>query len=92
MNPNDIMFMAIIAQVSIIALCFFYFLLQNISITFRIGPEEYKSEPPEVQSDLWTVMNDEHDDDGNIKREDVQGKAVDEALRKAKETLKDEKL
>lgn len=92
MSNNDIVLAIVLAQVSIVALCFFYFLVQNISITVHFSPKEYKSEPPEVQSDLWTVMNDEHDDDGNIKREDVQGKAVDEALRKAKETLKDEKL
>lgn len=92
MSNNEIMLVIVLAHASILALCLFYLFLHNISITSRIGPEEYKSEPPEVQSDLWTVMNDEHDDDGNIKREDVQGKAVDEALRKAKETLKDEKL
>ena len=48
MSNNDIVLAIVLAQVSIVALCFFYFL--------------------------------------------VQGKAVDEALRKAKETLKDEKL
>ena len=59
MSNNDIVLAIVLAQVSIVALCFFYFLVQNISITVRFSLKEYKSEPPGavgVMSDIEKTL------------------------------------